>query len=134
MNSVLKIALATTVLVLALPCASHAQKVTPERLQQRIDSLERRISELERRLAAVEGAPTRAAERPRPLAGNSKELTNWRRLREDMTYEDVRALLGEPTKIDGGGVAFWHYPDFGAVTFISGRVSSWSEPTRPDRS
>jgi hypothetical protein len=47
-----------------------------------------------------------------------------------MSMEDVRSLLGEPEKIDGGSVAFWYYPRSGEVMFVSGKLTSWKEPAR----
>ena len=40
----------------------------------------------------------------------------------------VRSILGEPQKINGGQLAFWHYKKGGKVTFMNGKVYSWKEP------
>jgi hypothetical protein len=129
-NARLRASLVATLFVCATPLFAHAQGAAVERLQARVDSLELRIIELERRVSQLENAATSEPDRRRPVAGNARDIANWRRLRERMTYDQVRTLLGEPEKIDGGTVAFWSYPDAGQVTFISGRVTSWSEPSR----
>ena len=118
------------VLTTALPPSASGQARADESLARRVDSLERRILELERRIAQLEGAAAAQPARDRATSGNSRDLANWRRLREDMTYEQVRAILGEPDRVDGGGVAFWYYPRGGRAGFVSGRLSSWQEPDR----
>jgi hypothetical protein len=57
-----------------------------------------------------------------------KSIANWRRLTTDMGYSDVRKLLGEPTRVDGGQLAHWHYPNGGQVFFTFGKVERWQEP------
>ena len=58
----------------------------------------------------------------------SVNLSSWRQLKKNMSEDQVRTLLGEPVKIDGGTLAFWHYKNGGTVTFYNDRVDSWSEP------
>jgi outer membrane protein assembly factor BamE (lipoprotein component of BamABCDE complex) len=60
--------------------------------------------------------------------GGWKSVTNWRKLTTDMSYDEVRKILGEPHRIDGGSVAFWHYQNGGNATFVSDRLQSWQEP------
>jgi hypothetical protein len=45
-----------------------------------------------------------------------------------MSYDEVRAILGEPFRIKGGNIAFWYYENRGDVTFYEHKVKSWSEP------
>ena len=58
----------------------------------------------------------------------SSDLSSWRQLKKNMSEEQVRALLGEPAKVDGGTFAFWHYRSGGTVTFYNDRLDSWTEP------
>ncbi len=58
----------------------------------------------------------------------SIDLSLWRQLKKSMSEEQVRALLGEPLKIDGGAFAFWQYRNGGTVTFYDDKVYSWEEP------
>lgn len=130
MRSGLRTGLIALGLVTTTPLLAMAQSSGDERLPQRLDSLEARLLELERRVTRLEAAPGSAPARSTAVAGNAGDLANWRRLRERMSYEDVRSLLGEPEKVDGGSVAFWRYPNRGTVTFVSGELTSWSEPSR----
>jgi hypothetical protein len=57
------------------------------------------------------------------------DLTGWRQLRKDMSQNDVRSLLGEPKRIQGGPFATWSYSNFGSVTFYKDVVYSWQEPS-----
>jgi uncharacterized membrane protein YebE (DUF533 family) len=58
----------------------------------------------------------------------SSDLSSWRQLKKNMSEEQVRALLGEPAKVDGGTFAFWHYRNGGTVTFYNDKLDSWTEP------
>jgi len=58
----------------------------------------------------------------------SVDLSSWRQLKKNMSEEQVRALLGEPSKVDGGTFAVWNYKNGGAVTFYNDKVYSWEEP------
>lgn len=123
-------ALVVLVFLSLAPSRTHAQDAATKRLQQRVDSLEQLVAELGRRVAQLESPAMSGATQTRTATGDSRNLANWRRLQEGMSYDQVRALLGEPTKVDGGTVARWEYPRHGSVSFYSGRVSSWSEPER----
>jgi len=61
-----------------------------------------------------------------------KDTANWRRLSRNMTQEEVRALLGEPARIEQGGpFSTWYYGDSylnGTIEFSGSRVRRWSEP------
>ena len=58
----------------------------------------------------------------------SVDLSPWRQLKKGMTEAQVRGLLGEPAKVDGGTFANWYYKNSGAVTFYNDTVYSWEEP------
>ena len=60
-----------------------------------------------------------------------KSLANWKNLANDMSIVDVQKILGEPDQVSGGTIAFWHYPNGGTVTFVIGKVNTWSEPRPP---
>lgn len=57
-----------------------------------------------------------------------KYLQNWHTLKNGMGYEDVRSILDEPSKVDGGSVAYWYYQNNGRVIFIREKIQSWEEP------
>jgi hypothetical protein len=113
--------------------ATTAKAQTPDAqsLDQRVEQLERRVAELERRLQAAEAAPQRPSAAASSVgSGNWKELASWRRLRQGMDMEDVRRLLGEPSRIVVIGDTLWFYGDYANVTFDgqSQKLSGWSEP------
>lgn len=116
--------------MLALPAALEAQSPTERALARRVDSLVVRILELESRIAQLERPATAQPAAQSTLRGNSRDVANWRRLREGMSYDAVREILGEPDRIAGGTVAYWTYPRSGEVGFVSGRLVSWKEPGR----
>lgn len=112
--------------VLALLIASTVQASENDRVAQ----LEREVLELKQRIAKLESQISGQTQTPTPTnTGDGwKSKANWRRLATDMSPDVVRGILGEPERISGGGVARWEYKNSGSVTFISDRVSSWSEP------
>lgn len=76
-------------------------------------------------------APPAKTSQSKPIANQQKQssdLSSWRQLKKNMSEEQVRALLGEPAKVDGGTFAFWHYRSGGTVTFYNDRLDSWTEP------
>jgi hypothetical protein len=46
-----------------------------------------------------------------------------------MTMDEVRALLGEPERVDAGLVTYWRWADAN-VYFMRGKLEGWSEPER----
>ena len=66
---------------------------------------------------------------PAPQQKPIVDLTTWRTLRKDMSMGDVRSILGEPSRIDGGSFTTWHYPNYGTVTFYKDVVYLWREPS-----
>jgi hypothetical protein len=94
-------------------------------------SLERRVVDLEKRVSELEtirnGTPSKASGIPN--SGNWKDLQNWRQLRTGMSYDEVRALLGEPENIEGGQIAQWYWGGRKSrVVFMSDKLYQWSEP------
>ncbi len=127
-------ALLAVLCLVALPAAARAQSRSEEALARRVDSLARRVVELENRIAQLESARPQQGVSKTPAIVLSNDLANWRRLREDMSYDEVRRILGEPARIDGGIIANWFYPNDGRAGFVSGVLVSWTEPSpRPTR-
>lgn len=97
----------------------------------RITQLEKEVQDLKHRLTQLESSPEGSNTRSKIFVtpnGDWKILTNWRSLKKGMTHEEVRAFLGEPTRIRGGNYTFWFYPSSGAVTFYEDKLDSWTEP------
>ena len=96
----------------------------------RIDQLEIEIQELKLRIAKLESLLNNPefAQNAIPSHEGYKSIANWRKLTTDMGYSEVRSLLGEPQRVDGGRIAFWHYSNGGQVVFQGDKVSRWDEP------
>ena len=99
---------------------------------ERIRLLEAQILQLNGRVSALEGMLNQAKANQQPIVTGEgwKSLANWRKLKRGMSEDDVRALLGEPQRIDGGSFSFWKYPNYGEVVFEENRgVFKWTEPS-----
>jgi hypothetical protein len=70
----------------------------------------------------------------KPVRSVPAGLSAWRQLAKGLTREEVRSILGEPVKIEGGSIERWYYgstANFYAparVDFINSNVYGWSEP------
>ena len=135
MIGVMRVALLAAVACCSLPRVALAQTATADSLRRRIDQIERTTAELERRLHELEMLVKREPSRAGQVPASSKwrDLQNWRRLRRGMTMDEVRALLGEPERVEAMGVVgtFWQWDSGRAsVRFdgFSGKLDAWSEP------
>ena len=124
--NLIKAIIVSVFLSFAFVCSSHAQD------GDRMSQLEKEIQELKLRVLKLEtllNEPSKAQTVDTSSEG-WKSVANWRKLSTDMSSTDVRKILGEPDRIDGGSVEIWHYQNYGTVTYISGKVKSWSEPRK----
>jgi len=105
-----------TLLLCSLALQVNAQSGATD---ERIRLLEAQILQLNGRVSALEGMLNQAKANQQPIVTGEgwKSLANWRKLKQGMSEDDVRALLGEPVRICGGDVALWEYPDYGKVRF-----------------
>ena len=99
----------------------------------RVASLERQVLNLTSRVLQLEKQQaSQSAKKPvAPVISNVPTgKTPWRKLQRGMNKNQVRALLGEPVKINQyGSFEFWHYEKFSKVEFdFDGYVRSWHEP------
>jgi hypothetical protein len=111
-------------------CFSTHVSITLAQDTDRIAQLEREISELKNRVTRLE-SPTvgsKSNTRTVPSGDGWKSIANWRSLKKGMSFDDVRAILGEPGRIQGGTLTYWTYPDRGSVTFYNDRLDGWTEP------
>lgn len=96
-------------------------------LKQRISELENRIKDLEA-LLKISREPSSKNEDKENGWWNGK---SWRKLKEGMTQEQVKKILGEPVKAIKGTREIWYYPDFyrGYVSFDEdGNLRGWNQP------
>lgn len=54
-------------------------------------------------------------------------LSAWRQLSKGISREEVRSVLGQPSRISGGVLEIWYYGT-GYVSFDERGVYSWYEP------
>ncbi len=101
----------------------------------RIGQLEKEVQELKARLSKLESAPGNQSETNQsdakkiaPVGDGWRSVANWRKLQTDMSTSAVRRILGEPERVEGGGVSHWYYQNGGTVTFTRERTSQWAEP------
>jgi hypothetical protein len=96
----------------------------------RLDLLENEIKDLKARLSNLEKYEQNKSATSKPTASNDgwKSLANWRTLKRGMSYQEIRSLLGEPIRVDGGFFTRWFYQNRGYVVFYEDKVDSWQEP------
>ena len=90
----------------------------------RIDQLERRIQAIETQLSEL----TSSQVQPFKTGEGWKSLNNWRSLRRGMRPIEVREILGDAHRVDGGYFTHWHYQNGGVVIFANEEVKEWTEP------
>jgi hypothetical protein len=98
---------------------------------ERIRLLEAQILQLNGRVSALEGMLNQAKANQKPIVTGEgwRSKANWRKLKRGMSEDNVRALLGEAERIEGGNIARWIYPNYGDVVFYGNQgVFQWNEP------
>src|SRR5258708_17619416 len=121
---------APTVLVTLLCAASIttlAQTPTEnqnEQLRAQVEELEARLADVEQRLGRIE--KTSKDSSATPSAVLPPETQRWRSLSKSMSRAQVKQLLGEPLRIEGGPFEYWYYSKNGSsgphVRFYQNRV------------
>src|SRR5437867_7072703 len=129
MTAILRTALLAALAVASMPAVAAGQDTSTASLLRRIELLERANADLEQRVRDLEAVIKSALSQGQPIPASTRwqDLANWRRLRKGMKPDQVRALLGEPERVEAGGVTFWHWAN-AYVSFIDGKVYGWSEP------
>jgi len=96
----------------------------------RIDQLEKEVQELKLRISKLENLLNDSSVSNELASSHEgwKSVSNWRKLTTGMNADDVRKLLGEPQRVDGGDFADWYYENGGIVMFAFGNVNRWKEP------
>lgn len=96
----------------------------------RIDQLEKEIQELKLRISKLELllSNPNSAQEVVPSGEGWKHVANWRKLLTGMDTSDVKNILGEPHRVDGGVLATWYYRNDGKVFFYKRKVERWIEP------
>ena len=96
----------------------------------RIAQLEKEVQELKLRISKLESllSNSNTAQEVVTSSEGYKYIANWRKLTTGMGYSDVRRILGEPERVDGGSIAEWYYPNGGEVIFQRNKAWQWREP------
>jgi hypothetical protein len=97
----------------------------------RIAQLEKEVQELKVRLIKIEMPQNATSNQHRSIASTDgwKFLANWRSLKQGMSYDDVRVVLGEPEKVRASGpLTYWYYSNRSEVNFYQDRLDGWTEP------
>lgn len=74
--------------------------------------------------ASVQQKPQQAELR----SGDSLNIANWRALRRGMKEIEVKALLGEPVRVEGGYITYWRYGNDANIQIIDEKLYGWNEP------
>ena len=117
--------LAVPILILSQPIFAQDQET--EQLRQRVTQLEDRIEQLERLLNECMAAQKEGISDD----DGWQNKMNWRKLEMGMSEEEVRSVLGKPTKVIQGVKTLWYYPNIygGFVSFDKdGHLVGWNEP------
>lgn len=133
MARTLRVLLLAAIAAAVVSETAAAQAASTDSLLRRIERLERKTAEPEERLRQVEGKATAEGKTGRPPAtsGNWRDIASWCRLKLGMGTEEVRAVLGEPTRVNAGLRTFWYWEQgskTGHVYFMHEKVEGWSEP------
>jgi hypothetical protein len=70
----------------------------------------------------------------KPVRSVPAGLSSWRQITKGLSREEVRSILGEPLKIEGGAIERWYYGSTfssyapARVDFMFSGVYGWSEP------
>lgn len=113
--------------LITLAFSANAQEATIEQLNQKIEQLENRVSILESIIANSNKKKSKQAN----VTAVAPKLQSWRKLKKNMTFDDVIDILGEPLRIRSGGVTYWYYSkdiSHSYVSFYQDVVDGWEEP------
>lgn len=113
--------------LITLAFSANAQEATIEQLNQKIEQLENRVSILESIIANSNKKKSKQAN----VTAVAPKLQSWRKLKKNMTFDDVIDILGEPLRIRSGSVTDWYYSkdiSHSYVSFALDLVYGWEEP------
>lgn len=114
--------------LITLAFSANAQEATIEQLNQKIEQLENRVSILESIIANSNKKKSKQAN----VTAVAPKLQSWRKLKKNMTFDDVIDILGEPLRIRSGSITtHWYYSkdiSHSYVSFYQDVVDGWEEP------
>tara|TARA_Y100001970_G_C14050914_1_gene758883 strand:+ start:740 stop:1045 length:306 start_codon:yes stop_codon:yes gene_type:complete len=96
--------------------------------KSQIIKLEKRVSELENRISYLESLISKDSNKNQVFSNGWENKSNWRKLKRNMSKDNVRKILGEPERItQSSNFTYWTYKK-GKVTFYTEKLDSWTEP------
>ncbi len=99
-----------------------------EMSKSQIIKLEKRVSELENRISYLESLISKDSNKNQVFSNGWENKSNWRKLKRNMSKDNVRKILGEPERItQSSNFTYWTYKK-GKVTFYTEKLDSWTEP------
>lgn len=109
---------AAALIVLSLFFASfNPAQAENSSLQQRVAELENRVQKLEKLLAE------------KFSDARWRDPVLWSRIKQGMSYDDVRKILGKPGRVEQAIFTTWYYhktsKDYSYVWFDEGKVLGW---------
>jgi hypothetical protein len=98
----------------------------------RINQLEKELQETKLRLLKLESLLSNPSNAQEVVTSGEgwRSVLNWRKIADNMSTSDVRNILGEPHRVDGGTFATWYYQNGGRIYFYEGKVNRWMEPLK----
>ena len=112
-------------IILFIPVFALSQNV------ERIEALEKRVAQLEKQLDDLEKVVVHYSNNKKVSGGNPKSISNWRKLEKGMSQSNVRRLLGEPKKVNGGYLTYWYYSSSSLSQYVifdnNEKVHGWAE-------
>lgn len=129
MTAILRATLFAALAASSIPAVATGQGTSTDSLLRRIELLERKTADLEQRVHELEAVIKSGPSQGRPIQVSTRwrDLANWRQLHRGMKMDEVRALLGDPGRVDAGYTTYWRWPT-ASVSFVSGKLDGWSEP------
>jgi hypothetical protein len=134
MTAILRATLLAALAASSIPVVATGQGTSTDSLLRRIDLLERRTADLEQRVHELEAVIKSEPSQGRPIQASTRwrDLANWRQLHHGMKMDEVRALLGEPERVEALlNFTTWswgHFPDDASLRFDNDKLAGWSEP------
>ena len=112
-------------LVIAFNSNAHESDERVDQLEKELLEIKVRLSKLESLVANTSNTKTKNTS----ISGDGwRSVMNWRKLSTGMSPSDVRGILGEPNRLNGGTFATWIYQNGGRVIFFDDKVHEWMEP------
>jgi hypothetical protein len=102
--------------------------------KREIVKLKAKVSELEKKIEKLENNNSSSSSTNIKFSDKWKNISNWRKLRKNMSMNSVENLLGAPQRVDARGmISYWYYDENNktksrVIFDHDNRVYGWAEP------